>query len=69
MPTQAELDAIAASIVQNASSPQSVSVDGTNVTARSAEDQGKALALASQQGIDVRQLFNNRTRLINGPRQ
>lgn len=69
MPDQSDLDAITDAIVSNAQSPQSVSVDGTNVTARSAKDQADALALAQQQGIDVRQLFGNRTRLIPGPRQ
>lgn len=69
MPDQADLDAITDAIVSNAQGPQSASVDGTSVTARTAEDQAKALALAQQQGITVNQLFGQRTRLVNGPRQ
>lgn len=69
MPTQAELDALAAAAIANASKPLSASVDGNSVTMRSAEDAAKAHALATQQGITVNQLFGHRTRLIPGPRQ
>jgi len=38
MATQAELDAIEAAIIENASGPASVSVSGQTVTARTADD-------------------------------
>lgn len=69
MPTQAEIDALAAAALANAAQPKSAVVDGNSVTNRDAKDAADAIALASQQGIDVRQLFGNRTRLVPGPRQ
>lgn len=69
MPDQADLDVITDAIVTDASAPSSVSVDGTSVTQQSADDQIKRASFAAQQGITVKQLFGNRTRLINGPRQ
>ena len=69
MPTQAELDAIDDSITAAGSKPASASIDGNSVSLQSADDQLKRSAAAHQQGITVEQLFNNRTRLVNGPRQ
>lgn len=67
--TQDEIDALNASILANATKPQSASVDGTSVTQQSADDEMKRAAYSQQQGITVAQLFGNRTRLIPGPRQ
>ena len=69
MPSDADLETIDTAITNAASKPASASQDGGSVTLQSADDQLKRAAYAQQQGITVSQLFNQRTRLVNGPRQ
>lgn len=64
-----DADDIAQDIANSATSPQSATVDGNSVTSRSIDDKIKAEAHTRQRSVTVNQLFGNRTRLVNGPRQ
>lgn len=69
MPDNSASD-IATAIANAATKPASATIDGNSVSQISVGDKIKAADYTAANAItDVRQLFNHRTRLVNGPRQ